>query len=281
MASFEYYKDRAFQAVEEVFGDEQQEGESFLKNVGVMFDSKESKYRRLGSFLRIAKGFVPDAIQEKYRESLYDISKLPFDVEAFSFERRVGGGAEGSVYLLESKREESPSYVFKVYRSKEKETEDLLKLAATKKGEYERMRERYRDIPELIPEERFIIMESPKKGEGGVVASVQQFVGYELHDLFREPIEEIKKMCSENQDLRQNIKAFAQITQETLKKEKEVPDLMGFKNVSLAKEESGKFHLVFLDPHCSCSSDPEETDIDAFKRNSQRLDNLLNIAEAV
>lgn len=280
MKSFDHYKEMAGRGVEEVFGTEIPPEESMWKNIGVIADPQEHKFQKFTAFLRIAKGIVPDFIQEKYRESLYDTSKLPFNFEGFSYEGRIGMGGENYVFLFESKEKDIPSFVFKVDYRDSSDTEDLLKTAKKRKNEYEWMKEQFSEMPDLIPEEHFLITENPKKDRRGIVASVQKFMGHDIRDFLSTPLEDIRQMCEKNRELKMDIKKFASINAK-MYEEGNIIDLLGRKNVVCVKDEGGREKLIFLDPHVTFSGDSNKTDPHIFEFAKERLVRLLRIAEEV
>jgi len=280
MKSFDHYKEMAGRGVEEVFGTEIPPEESIWKNIGIIADSQEHKFQKFTAFLRIAKGIVPDSVQEKYRESLYDTSKLPFNLEEFSYEGRIGMGGENYVFLFESREKDVPSFVFKADYKDSCNADDLLEVARGRKKEYEWMKEQFSEMPDLIPEEHFLITENPKKDRCGIVASVQKFMGHNLKDLLSTPLEEVQEMCRENKELRRDIKKFASINMK-MYEEGNIIDLLGKKNVVCAKNEEEKERLILLDPHVTFSGDVDKTDPHTFEFVKERLVRLVHIAEEI
>lgn len=280
MKSFGHYKEIASQGVEEVFGTETPSEESMWNNIGVIADPQEHKFQKFTAFLRIAKEIVPDFIQEKYRESLYDTSKLPFNLEEFSYEGRIGMGGENYVFLFESKEKDTPSFVFKTDYRDSCDADDLLEVAKKRKKEYEWMKERFSEMPDLIPEEHFLITENPKKDRCGIVASIQKFMGHNLRDLLSTPLEDIREMCKENKELRRDIKKFTSVNMK-MYEEGNIIDFLGKKNVVLAKNEEEKEKLIFLDPHVTWSGDSDKTDPHIFELAKERLTRLIHIAEEI
>lgn len=280
MKPFDHYKEVTNQAIEEVFGTEIPPEESMWKNINVLMDPQEVKYRKFTALLQITKKIVPDLIQEKYRESLYDPSQLPFNFEEFSYEGRVGMGGENYVFLFESKEKNVSSFVFKVDYRDSSDADDLLKIARERKSEYEWMRQQFSEMPNLIPEEHFLITEDPKKERCGVVASVQKFVGHDIKDFFSTPLEDIQKICEENEELKKDIKKFTSINLK-IYEEGNIIDLLGKKNIVFTKDKEEKEKLIFIDPHITLSGDPNKTDPHIFKLAKGRLAYLIHVAEEI
>ncbi len=280
MRSFEFYKKRVEQATEEVFGTERKSERSFSDNLSIIRDGKESKYRKFVAFLDVARDIVPESLQKYYRDSLYDTSELPFNFENFPFEGRLGGGAECNVYLFSSKKEDVPSFVFKVDYIDSGDPETLVEVAKERKVEYEKIKELFGELPELIPEEHFIISEGVHKNEkAGVVASVQKFLGYNLGDIFRMPLEDIKSSCAEDPKLCADIKKFVEISKHLFEEKGEILDILGV-NLVIAEQEEGK-KLHFIDPHHIYSANSEETDSKVFSLVEERFLYLQKIADEI
>ncbi len=280
MKSFDHYREMANQGVEEVFGTEIPPEESLWKNIGILVDPQEHKFQKFTAFLRIAKGIIPDSVQEKYRESLYDTSKLPFNFDEFSYEGLIGMGGENYVFLFESREKDIPSFVFKADYRDSCDADDLLRVAKERKGEYEWMKEQFSEMPDLIPEEHFLVTENPKKDRCGIVASVQKFMGRDIKDFLSTPLEDIREMCGRNKELKSDIKKFASVNMK-MYEEGNIIDLLGKKNVVFAKNEEEKEKLVFLDPHVTLSGDSDKTDPHIFEIAKERLARLIHIAEEI
>lgn len=283
MKSLEFYKNKTEEVIEGAYlSKEQTEENSFGKNIKNIFSPESSKYLRLTAFLHLIENAIPASLLDKYKKSFYDVSRLPFDLNEYSFEGRIGHGSESIVYLLKAKEKGDLSYVLKMLRPikyKDTNTNTLIELAKKRKQECEDMKKLFSAMPDLIPEENFVIMENPKRGEGGVVVSVQKFGGYDMKDLFDVPIEEIQKIYKENSDFQKEMKTFAKINMQMYQEKGEMIDLTGPNNVSLIRTEEGNTHLVFIDPHLTCSNDPKNSEEkESFKKREKRLMRLENIA---
>ncbi len=283
MNPFEHYKERIAEGLEEVWGKERSETVSengLSEELENILGPDRSKFERFVAFLKVADKFLPERVKKSYREGLYNESNLPFNFEKLGFDGWIGKGGESTVYLLESKNKEMLSYVLKIHVSRKTGgAEELLSEAKRYKEEYETIKSWYAEMPDLIPEENFLICPKPLNGKPAV-ASVQKFVGRKLKDIFDDISKDnLEGICSENPGLAESIKKFVAIS-DNLKKEKgEIVDLLGKKNLSIAEDEDGKEKLVFIDPHISFSKDRNKTEEKLYKRAESRLDYLDGVAD--
>lgn len=256
MKSFEHYKNTFFTTAERGLGDYRVGTEKtidlFKKTVGL----DTSRAERLIAVFKLIKEFLPqNAVTDKMIESFSaDPSRMPFDFQRFSFEGKIGRGAQCEAFLLSSKEQGLPSYVVKMQNgvTPEMQAPTLAETAKNLKNEYEFIRDMYEELPEIIPPEFTIILENialtrfVKKPQ---IAFIQRFYGKDIKDFFKEvSLDEILSLCRLDVNFLVSLKKFIDITLKTYEEKGIIVDFFGPKNLAVINQE-GHFSLMLLDPH--------------------------------
>lgn len=172
--------------------------------------------------------------------------------------------------------------VLRPLEGNENNTKTLIELAKNRKNEYEEMCKKFMDLPDLIPKEHFVVMNNPRKPGGGVVVSIQKFIGHNIKDIFNTPTEEIQNICRENPTFQKELKKFIKINTQMYQEKGEIIDFLGPNNISLIQTPEGEPHIIFIDPHHILSNDSKNTEEkEAFEDDKKRLEVLENLAIAV
>lgn len=213
------------------------------------------QFERTRALFSILRDAVPDPVFKKLTGKRYEYQEevLPIDPTRFQFEsRKVGNGGECMVYKITALDPDSPSYVIKIdQRSGAMTVDELVARGKQVKGEYETVREWYRDLPGLIPEEMQFIAKSPRGG-GNALFTIQEYYGTaeQIHDLFRGyPKDQLIALLRSDQDLADTFRKFASLTIERAQQGGLVPDTLGDRNVVLIDRPNGERKIHILDPH--------------------------------
>jgi hypothetical protein len=242
MKSPEYYKGRAFRAAEH----------AFVKDEGLNPARLELQgFAKAVRFFELLKKFVPEGLADdkKYRNFFRDISLLPIDPKHYRFRGRVGSGRQSDVFLLEDIDDGKNSLVLKLVYSGTHDPEKLTRQIDKIRAAHETIQEWYRSIPNFIPEQHGMIIESLQRlsERRPAIAIVQKFMGASVRDAAEElPISEWKRLVKEHPHLLKELKDFLRITKMKLEETGNVVDIPGKRNLSLARVR-GEPHLAFLD----------------------------------
>lgn len=241
---------RVREAAQEGFSDEGEEDKTrfdFLSGALKV----QSKSERTRNFFKLLKSFVPEKFrpsQNTLNEFFYDSSQLPFDTENYDFsETSIARGAQAKLYLLESKDVTKKSIALKVYKPL-REKVDVEEHAKILRGEVEKAKTIYSSMPELVPDEHYLIMEDPFMKGSKAVALIEEFYGKDIQDFFAYDTEKLKKEVSQDPELKKFILQFIEITLKHLDETGELVDIIGDKNLVLAKTDKGR-SMRLLDPH--------------------------------
>src|SRR3989339_477822 len=210
----------------------------------------KGKYNQAVAAVKLIMEMIPGALSEKIKASLNnnDYSELPFDLEKYNFQEKIGRGFVSKVHLLESKQPDQPSYVLKLDYYNQGTVDELQTIARQQHREYEKIKKDYQSIPGLIPNEQTLIV-ADKKSKTPTIATLQEFVGGDLRDLFKEiNKEELIRLLIENEGFREEFLEFVRISAGMAKEKNEFIDLLGKKNLSIV-EKNSEPHLCFIDPH--------------------------------
>ena len=237
----------------------------------------DGKYKKFLSFLRLLKSSVPDGLkipEDILKRLFYSSGNLPFDPEKFKFdETNLGNGGQVRVYLLESKTE-GPSVAIKVFRPENKPS-DPVRLATRLKQERRDIESLYSSIPDLVPEEHYIVMEDPFKKGRAATTIIEEFIGGKMFDIFSFSPEELIRLATDNPILKNQLIKFIQITLQNESVNGEVVDILGPKNLIAVNIKDGSFRLVLLDPHIHIKT-KESMDKRAI-RAKEKLDFLKKV----
>lgn len=211
----------------------------------------EAKYKRFISFLRLIKSSLPVNLKmadSTLKKLFYDAKHLPFDPKRFSFdETNLGNGGQVRVYLLESKTDE-PSLALKVFRP-ENESSKPAELATKLKKERNDIENLYSSVPNLVPEENYIVMEDPFKKKRPAATIIEEFISGEIFDIFSFSPLELSKLAKDNPMLKNQLTKFIQVTLQNESVNGEVVDILGPKNLIAVNIKDGSYRLILLDPH--------------------------------
>jgi len=264
MNKFNHYKSLTVKAVREGIEDHKK-GEKKPHEIGKEIFEENKRYKKVVSAVDMVMELMPEAIFKKLKKALTDkdYSELPFDLEKYNFKKKIGKGFISKVHLLESKKSDEPSYVLKIDFYNEGSVKNLHKIAMVQQVEYEKIKENFKAIIGLIPKEQTLIT-TDKKNKTPVIATLQEFVGRDLRDIFVDiEKDELIKLLNDNEKLREEFLEFERIASSMAKNEHEVVDLLGEKNLSIVQVDDEP-HLRFIDPHdlSSTVSDNKRRDIE-------------------
>ncbi len=276
MEKLNFYKKRIEAAIDEGIVDYKKEGR--FKELVEKVIYGPHRYPRLVAALSLVNELMPEALSRQLAKKLdrKDFSQLPFNPEKLEFKEKIGAGYVSKVYLLEAKADSLPSYVLKLDFNKPGDANDLHKFVKQNQEDYERIKDYYRDLPDLIPEEESLLL-TGRKDRKPVVATVQKFIGTNLKDVFNDYTpEELRTVMANNPALHKDLAHFTELSLAWRVERSEAVDLVGEKNLVVA-EQDGRLVLKFLDPHLisSLASDDRERNKDLEKALSY-LENICS-----
>lgn len=239
-----------------------EKGDETRKTLASQVIRGQRRFERVLAVFKLAKEVMPEAVEQSgiLEKLLQNPSQLPFSLEQLRFRGRIGHGGENDVYLLESQKEDTPSWALKISRYTNGSLEHLTRVASELKNEYNRVQRAYHELsPRVIPPEHQLIVHGLQGGKGAV-ATLQPFIGNKLRDFFEDltPRGRVRLM-KENPPLAQDVTVFHRVTQERFSTPGgKVIDLLGPKNLSVLETEEGA-QLLLLDPHPTFvgADDPE------------------------
>ncbi|MEX2028983.1 MAG: hypothetical protein WD963_00685 [Candidatus Paceibacterota bacterium] len=239
---------RLKEGVEEVLREKTKKGKRELLKESLV---AEGKYKKFVSLLSMLKSLSPTKMgpaDSTLKRLFYHSENLPFNPEKFRFEEtNLGNGGQMRVYLLESKTN-APSMAIKVPRP-ENETLDAVKLITRLKQERESIEKLYSAIPDLVPQEHYIVMEDPFKKGRQAATIVEEFIGGEMFDIFSFSPEELHTLTKNDSSFKNQLIKFIQITLRNESTNGEVVDILGPKNIIAVKTQNNSYGLILLDPH--------------------------------
>ena len=247
----DYYIPRIKNAVEQTFIKDQDEPHDLnRRELLEKIWSADSKYEKFVSLLRIVKDVLPESLtdfdREKIKDFLYSLKKLPFKPEKFNIESLDNGG-QSKVFLLEAREGDGQSFVLKILMPDNDGREPMEQVENLRK-EYECVKEPYKEVPNLIPDEYFLILSDPTNKNRVAPAMIQPFLGKEMKDFFSLSADNLFREAKIYPVFENQIKKFSRITFDRERETGEVIDILGPKNISVIKSGDQK-RLVLLDPH--------------------------------
>ncbi|GEM_PF-5076334 len=206
--------------------------------------SGEGETNKIRAGIQLVDKFIPGS-EDLIASILSNYSKLPFEFSKKD-KKVFDAGGEGTLFAF---GEAGNRKVLKVYRESLGLRGDALqKKALEVQADYEKIKSLFGHIPNLIPDEQFLLLHSPLLKKPAV-ASVQPFVEGTVRDFFTDFTPEERINTIENNPLlREQFIDFAQTHERMNLQEGKCLDLLGDKNLSIV-EHDGKARLVFLDPH--------------------------------
>jgi len=272
------YRRKLRRAIEQVFVDDKGENLNVSESFSTLLATDSSKYERTVAAFQIINQITPQAASGKLRKRYsYKQGSMPLSPKDYTLKDKIGYGGVNDVFLLQSNRKDTSSYVLKInLGGGGSGVEDLLSVAKEQKGEYEYISEVYKDIPGLIPKEYYLIMHGPTMAIP-VAAVIQPFIGENLRDVFEDfEKDELLDLLQRNKPLANQISKFAEVarTDESLI-ENEL-DLLGKDNLAIAGDK-GDERLLLLDPHFR--SHPIRS-TETKKRIEERINYIEELARA-
>lgn len=273
----------AYDMGQRIFVNESDKEFDLSSNLATLVDSSHCRYARTLAGLRIAAHYLPGFARQKIKMSLdYTSENLPFDTEKYHFSGYLTEGWINKIFLLESLTDKSPSYVMKVNKFsigiKTLNNKQIFDEAQKQKNEYEEINKAYKDIPDLIPQELYIVANSPHRGMPASIM-LQPFIGDKLRDIFDDiEKEELQYLLQSNTEFRNQLTNFLKITKENPKLLSKNIDILGAKNLSVIGEK-GKERLIFLDPHYAHTDDQNKYN-DRHHQIAARLQYLSGLLES-
>lgn len=245
------YRRRFRRAIEQVFIDEQDQAVDVSKSFSTLLATDSSKYKRTVAALRIITRLTPQAplgiLRKRYA---YKQDSMPLNPKDYTLKDKIGFGGINDVFLLQSNRKNTSSYVLKINLGERggSGVENLLSAAKEQKKEYEKISAVYKDIPGLIPREYYLIMHGPSMGTP-VAATIQPFVGESIRDVFVDfEKDELLDLLQRNKLLANQVTKFAKATRTDGSLIENELDILGMNNLAIVGEK-GSERLLLLDPH--------------------------------
>lgn len=243
-------KVKFFEAIQEVFVDHNDSGHNLPSIFGKLFCSRSTKYLRFLALIQLIHCVLPTRLRTLIRKRYnYSQQLMPFDTKQYCLKHKFNKGEAYNVFLLEPVIEGLPNLVLKIYRlSKGGNVAELIRIANWQKQEYLLLKNLYQDIPELIPDEHYLLLNGPDNGTP-VVAMIQTFESRRIRDIFMDfTPEQLERLIQKHPRLRNQIDAFVKITGDNPQLIDNELDILGKNNLAVVGEDSDP-HLLFLDPH--------------------------------
>jgi len=180
---------------------------------------------------------------------------------------------------LKAQRENLESYVLKINRIsfRNQNINSLLQTAKKEKEEYEEIKEIYKDMPDLIPNEEYIIINGLKNNKIAV-AMLQPYQDENLRDIFQiQENDMLLSLIQKNKNLREQVKKFTDIS---LSRDDIVGreiDILGRNNLAIVGNE-GEERLILLDPHFRAESGRSQKTQEKIRN---RLKDLKRLADEI
>ncbi|MFA6426977.1 MAG: hypothetical protein WCW16_00820 [Candidatus Magasanikbacteria bacterium] len=198
-------------------------------------DESSGRYARLVSLIRAALVYAPEGlgreVVERYFKRQY-VEHLPFDPNKYEFSERIGGGGEAKVYLLKNKHK-GPSWALKLLFPPQKGG-SLVDVAKHFQTNYEKLREIYASISEIIPESANFIINDPFSNEPRA-AMIQRLVEGKLSNFFSYTVEDLLRIASVNSEFNRQLRKFTCITLDYFEKTGYMVETMGDFNLCINK----------------------------------------------
>ncbi len=248
--NIERYKRGLSKAFVDVFIDKS-DSTKFKDNMVSLLGQETSRYDRVCSALKIIDSVTPRPLRDFiYKKFGYGTDRMPFDSKDYVIGSKLGSGGVNSVFLLSSQKEGSPSYVLKINHTSyfEHDPDKLLRIGLKQKKEYEEIKEKFKDVGDLIPAENYLLVHGIKDGKPAIVMT-QPFMGENLRDLFNDfEKDELEYLLEKNPVFKEQLSKFTQITLSNNDLVEREFDLLGKNNLIVVGGE-GDERLVLLDPH--------------------------------
>jgi hypothetical protein len=202
------------------------------------------------ALIKAGLALIYNNLSEDTKNKLHEkaFENLPLDIQKIGGYRvlnKIGFGGMNSVYLLSDGNEKS--YSVSLYKRGFKDAASARSFVEEQKQEYEYFKDMYKEIPDLVQKESYVIYER----HDGVpsVMFIREFIPGPLRDIFYTSKEELSRMFKGNQYLMDQLLKFTTISMQ----HKDVVldkglDLLGIDNLAIAGK-VGEERLVFLDPH--------------------------------
>jgi uncharacterized ubiquitin-like protein YukD len=173
---------------------------------------------------------------------------LPFDTENYEFsETSIDRGAEARLYLLQSKDIDKKSLALKVYKPV-KQKLNIEEQAKALRQEVKEAKTVYSQVPDLIPDEHYLIMEDPFMKGKKAVALVEEFYGRNLKDVFSYSVNQLAKLAEAEPEFKKHLLNFIDSTVSFSEQTRKVIDIVGENNLVLVETKQGTA-LRLVDPH--------------------------------
>lgn len=223
----------------------------------ILFNENIGKFTRTKALFAILRDVVPDALFEKITRGRYQYhgEVLPVDPNRYQFEvGKIGAGAECNVYKLTSLDPEYPSLVIKIDNGPRRDVDTLLERGKKIRSECEEVKEWYRELPGLIPEELQFIAKSPRGGRNALF-TLQEYAGTadQIHDVFHgyDSPAQLAEIIRDDPELLETFRKFIRVTLEHAENRDEFIDTAGDRNLVLIDQPDGRKVLRLLDPHAT------------------------------
>lgn len=232
--------------------------------------------------VRAGLSAIYSILPQKTKENLL---KRPFDNSPIKFDdnqnglspEKIGSGSTNVVYLL---KDGEKYYALSIYKYVFNDTSSAIQYAKRQESEYKFYREMYREIPDLILDESYIVYKRYDKISS--VMFMREFIDGPIRDVFSIGRKELDNVLDANVDLEHQFNVFVKITMKNVDYIENVQlDILGQRNLSIAGP-AGQERLVLMDPHDKlCKTDKSKKRIhDRISYLEQvYLERSINIGE--
>lgn len=249
---------------------------SVFESIEMVIKNPEKRQKLQGTLELLAHIFPQKAVEYfcGISQSYKNTKNLPFSDDDLCFKKKVNHGFASEVFLLESQNKSIDSFALKVNYMEHGTPTELAERANDQRQEYERIKELYKESPNVIPWQASLIIESPRT-KRPAIATLQEFQSGKMRDLFDDfsPTELISELKNDAQ-LQSDFLSFSATTLSVWKDEGISVDLLGKENLIIVQSEQCS-HLKFLDPHDMIN------DGDANGDRQERIEERLAYLESI
>lgn len=244
------------------------------KLIGEFCNLQTSKRERIRCGLNLAGKFIPGLEDQILRFFINtDTFTLPFSSESLQV---IDRGGEHVVFLVKNNGEDK---VLKVNKTSiGRKTGQLEKIAELVTHDYHEISQWYAGIPGFVPEEQFVIFNSPF-GKRNAFGVLQPFIKGKIKCLFEEYGEtDLLDGAKNDPVLRSQIIAVCSQISDQYKRTGISPDILGKRNLAIVENQEHE-RLLLLDPHVIYNRDSlrEEGRYDYIQLLDEKIKYLSHI----
>jgi len=254
MRSLDHYLGKISRGADNAFTDPRESLPPIPESAFEAVKPRSNMYLRARAIFGLARRTMPESVWQKLGagDFFWDVNQLPVNFKKYSLKHRLGSGNQCDAFLLEpnaKSHDEASSLVMKVFQNGSKTLEQIHEKAVQVKNDYETLKDWYKDMPGLIPNQAEVILPRFQRphGEPSLVI-FQDFLGKGIQDVAHDfSAEHWTKTCAQFPQLNSQLRQFVNITERNIVEKDLVPDLLGRDNLAAAYDK-GSVKLVFLDP---------------------------------